>query len=221
MPQAPIKNPVRSVSKPILALAIIVVLLLGGILRLALHTPSQEAPQRKEPARTSTGHPPIENHRPPAPEMLSAPRKPSPVAEDAPEKSELARAQQLLASTNEYQRIEGLKLLGAYPSPVNEVILVGYLKSQENPKIRSTAALSLSTLGRPSVSTIDTLLSALEDSSEDVRFSALSTLEDYLILVKQDPAAQQRIREGLRAKLQSNRLQADIQKDIDDIVHDR
>ena len=221
MPQAPIKNPVRSVSKPILALAIIVVLLLGGILRLALHTPSQEAPQRKEPARTSTVHPPIENHRPPAPEMLSAPRKPSPVAEDAPEKSELARAQQLLASTNEYQRIEGLKLLGAYPSPVNEVILVGYLKSQENPKIRGTAALGLSTLGKPSVSTIDTLLSALEDSSEDVRFSALSTLEDYLIFAKQDSAAQQRIREGLRAKLQSNRLQADIQKDIDDIVHDR
>jgi HEAT repeat protein len=103
---------------------------------------------------------------------------------------------------------------------VNELILVGYLKSQENPKIRGAAALGLSTLGKPSVSTIDTLLGALEDSSEDVRFSALSTLEDYLILVKQDPAAQQRIREGLRAKLQANRLQADIQKDIDEIVHD-
>jgi HEAT repeat protein len=153
--------------------------------------------------------------------MLSAPRKPSPVAEDAPEKSELARAQQLLASTNEYQRIEGLKLLGAYPSPVNEVILVGYLKSQENPKIRSTAALSLSTLGRPSASTIDTLLSTLEDSSEDVRFSALSTLEDYLIFAKQDSAINQRIREGLRVKLEAKRLQSDIQRDIDDIVHDR
>jgi HEAT repeat protein len=221
MPQAPIKNPVRSVSKPILALAIIVVLLLGGILRLALHPPSQEAPQKKEPARSSTGHPPIENHRPPAPEMLSAPRKPSLVVEDAPEKSELARAQQLLASTNEHQRIEGLKLLGAYPSPLNEVILVGYLKSQENPKIRGTAALGLSTLGKPSVSTIDTLLSALEDSCEDVRFSALSTLEDYLIFAKQNSAIDQQIREGLRVKLQAKRLQADIQKDIDDIVHDR
>jgi HEAT repeat protein len=133
----------------------------------------------------------------------------------------MARAQQLLASTNEQHRIEGLKLLGAFPSPINEVILVRYLRSQKNQKIRSTAALSLSTLETPSASTIDTLLSTLEDSSEDVRFSALSTLEDYLILVKQDPAAQQRIREGLRAKLQSNRLQADIQKDIDEIVHDR
>lgn len=221
MPQAPIKNPVRSVSKPILALGVIVVLLLGGILRLALHPPSQEAPQRKEPARSSPGHRPIENHRPPAPEMFSAPREPSPVIEDAPEKSELARAQQLLVSNNEHQRIEGLKLLGAYPSPMNEVILVGYLKSQENPRIRSTAALGLSTLGKPSASTIDTLLNTLEDSSEDVRFSALSTLEDYLILVKQDTTTQQRIREGLRTALLANRLPADIQKDIDDIVHDR
>jgi HEAT repeat protein len=104
---------------------------------------------------------------------------------------------------------------------VNEAMLVGYLRSQENPKIRSTAALALSTLGKPSASTIETLLGALEDSSEDVRFSALSTLEDYLIFAKQDSASRLRIREGLRAKLQSNRLQADIQKDIDDIVHDR
>jgi HEAT repeat protein len=101
------------------------------------------------------------------------------------------------------------------------VLLVGYLKGKENPNIRSTAALALSTLGKPLASTIDSLLIALEDSSEDVRFSALSTLEDYLILVKKDPASQQRIRDGLRVKLQSNRLQADIQKDIDDIVHDR
>jgi hypothetical protein len=211
----------RTISKPILAFGVIVVFLLGAILHLTQNAPNQEAPHKKEPARSSTGHPPIENHQPPAPEMLSAPRKPSPVVEDAPEKSELARARQLLASTNEHQRIEGLKLLGAYPSPVNEVILVGYLKSQENPKIRGTAALGLSTLGKPSVSTIDTLLSALEDSSEDVRFSALSTLEDYLIFAKQDSAINQRIREGLRVKLQAKRLQADIQKDIDDIVHDR
>lgn len=211
----------RSVSKPIVALGVFVVLLLGGILRLALHPPSQEAPQKKEPARSSTGHPPIEDHRAPAPEMLSAPRKPSSVVEDALEKSELARAQQLLASTNEHERIEGLKLLGAYPSPINEVLLVRYLKSQENPNIRGTAALGLSTVGKPSVSTIDTLLSALEDSSEDVRFSALSTLEDYLIFAKQNSAIDKRIREGLRVKLQANRLQADIQKDIDDIVHDR
>jgi HEAT repeat protein len=153
--------------------------------------------------------------------MLSAPRQPSPAVEDTSEKNELARAQKLLGSTKEHERIEGLKLLGAYPSPMNEVILVGYLKSQENQKVRSTAALGLSTLGKPSASTIDTLLSTLEDPSEDVRFSALSTLEDYLILLMQDTAAQQRIREGLRVKLQANRLQADIQKDIDDIVHDR
>jgi hypothetical protein len=210
-----------TLSKPPIVLGILVVLLSGVLCLLALQPPKQEAPQKKESSGAPTEQPPRENHLPTEPEPIAIPPKPSPIGEATREKKEMARAQQLLASTNEQHRIEGLKLLGAFPSPMNEVILVGYLRSQENPKIRSTAALSLSTLETPSASTIDTLLSTLEDSSEDVRFSALATLEDYLILVKQDPAAQQRIREGLRAKLQSNRLQADIQKDIDDIVHDR
>ena len=221
MPQAHIKNLMRTISKPILAFGVIVVFLLGAILHLSQHSPTQEAPQKKESSRAPTEQPPRENHLPTEPEPIAIPPKPSPIAEATREKKEMARAQQLIASTNEQHRIEGLKLLGAFPNPMNEVILVGYLRSQENPNIRSTAALALSTLGKPSASTIDTLLSTLEDSSEDVRFSALATLEDYLILVKQDPASQQRIRDGLRAKLQSNRLQADIQKDIDDIVHDR
>lgn len=211
----------RTISKPILAFGVIIVFLLGAIIHLTQNSPMQEAPQKKESSHAPTEQTPRGNRLPTEPETIAIPPKPSPIAEATREKKEMARAQQLLASTNEQHRIEGLKLLGAYPSPMNEVILVRYLKSQENQKIRSTAALGLSTLGKPSASTIDTLLSTLEDPSEDVRFSALSTLEDYLILVKQDPAAQQRIREGLRAKLQSNRLQADIQKDIDDIVHDR
>jgi hypothetical protein len=208
-------------SKPILALGVIVVFLLGAILHLTQNSPKNEAPQKKELSRAPTEQTTRVNHLLTESETIVVAPKPSPIAEATTEKKEMARAQQLLASTNEQHRIEGLKLLGAYPSPKNEVVLVGYLKSQENPKIRSTAALGLSTLGKPSASTIDKLLNTLEDPSEDVRFSALSTLEDYLILVKQDPAAQQRIREGLRVKLQSNRLQADIQKDIDDIVHDR
>ena len=210
-----------TISKPILAFGVIVVFLLGAILQLSQHSPKQEAPQKKESTRAPTEQPPGENLLPTEPESIAIPPKLSPIAEATTEKKEMARAQQLLASTNEKHRIEGLKLLGAYPSPMNEVLLVGYLKGKENPNIRSTAALALSTLGKPLASTIDTLLSTLEDSSEDVRFSALSTLEDYLILVKEDPASQQRIRDSLRVKLQSNRLQADIQKDIDDIVHDR
>jgi hypothetical protein len=211
----------RTISKPILAFGVIVVFLLGAIYHLTQHAPKQEAPEKKESSRAHKEHPPRDNLLPTEPESIAIPPKLSPIAEATTEKKEMARAQQLFASTNEKHRIEGLKLLGAFPNPMNEVILVGYLRSQENPNIRSTAALALSTLGKPSASTIDTLLSTLEDSSEDVRFSALSTLEDYLILVKQDPTSQQRIREGLRAKLQANRLQADIQKDIDDIVHDR
>ena len=202
-----------NLSKPTFIFGVLVVLLSGGLFFFAFPLPEQDSPPKKDLLLIPAPHSPTVSRRSPTPS--------SPTEEVTTDKKELARARQLLASTNEHQRIEALKLLGAYPSPVNEAMLVGYLRSQENPKIRSTAALALSTLGKPSASTIETLLGALEDSSEDVRFSALSTLEDYLIFAKQDSASRLRIREGLRAKLQSNRLQADIQKDIDDIVHDR
>ena len=138
----------RTISKPILAFGVIVVFLLGAILHLTQNAPKQEAPQKKESSRAPTEQTPRGNHLPTEPETIVVAPKPSPIADATTEKKEMARARQLLASTNEHQRIEGLKLFGAYPSPVNEVTLVGYLKSQENPKIRGTAALSLSTLGK-------------------------------------------------------------------------
>jgi hypothetical protein len=76
-------------------------------------------------------------------------------------------------------------------------------------------------LENPTTSTIDGLLDTLEDPSEDVRFSALSTLEDYLTMEENNSSIHRHIQAGLRAKLQSKRLQVDIEKEIDDIVRDR
>ena len=196
------------------------VILLGALVWLAFHSSKLELLDKKESAS--------------APEKLTISAKPLPLeqkliaaasaataTDDTNEKEENARAQGLLSSKNDEQRIEGLELLGAYPSPINEAILIRYLRSKENPEIRSTAAISLSTLENPTTSTIDGLLDTLEDLSEDVRFSALSTLEDYLTMEENNSSIHRHIQAGLRAKLQSKRLQVDIEKEIDDIVRDR
>jgi len=196
------------------------VILLGALVWLAFHSSKLELLDKKESAS--------------APEKLTISAKPLPLeqkliaaasaataTDDTNEKEENARAQGLLSSKNDEQRIEGLELLGAYPSPINEAILIRYLRSKENPEIRSTAAISLSTLENPTTSTIDGLLDTLEDLSEDVRFSALSTLEDYLTMEENNSSIHRHIQAGLRAKLQSKRLQVDIEKEIDDIIRYR
>ena len=206
--------------KSLLPLMVCIVILLGAFMWLAFHSSKQELLDKKESAS--------------APEKLTISEKPLPLeqksiaaapsataTDDTNEKEENARAQGLLSSKNDQQRIEGLELLGAYPSPINEAILIRYLRSEENSEIRSTAAISLSTLENPTASTIDGLLDTLEDPSEDVRFSALSTLEDYLTMEENNSSIHRHIQAGLRAKLQSKKLQVDIEKEIDDIVRDR
>ena len=135
------------------------------------------------------------------------------------EKEQTALAMQLLGSTNVRQRIEGLELLGAYPSPDSEAILVEFLKSGGSPEIRSTAATSLATMAIPSASTIETLMNTLEDQSEEVRYGALSTLEDYLIMAEKDSPIQQRILAGFIKKFTENNLSEDIRMDVQEIIN--
>ncbi len=186
---------------------------------LAFHSSKQELLDKKESA--SAPEKLTISAKPLPLEQKSIAAAPSATATDDNEKEENARAQGLLSSKNDEHRIEGLELLGAYPSPINEAILIRYLRSKENPEIRSTAAISLSTLENPTTSTIDGLLDTLEDPSEDVRFSALSTLEDYLTMEENNSSIHRHIQAGLRAKLQSKRLQVNIEKEINDIVRDR
>ena len=195
-------------------------ILLGVFVWLAFHSSKQDLPDKKESVSASKNLTISEKHLPL--EQKSIVAAPSATAtDDTNEKEENARAQGLLSSKNDEGRIEGLELLGAYPSPINEAILIRYLRSKENPEIRSTAAISLSTLENPTTSTIDGLLDTLEDPYEDVRFSALSTLEDYLTMEENNSSIHRHIQAGLRAKLQSKRHQVDIEKEIDDIVRDR
>lgn len=79
----------RSISKPILALGVIVVFLLGAILHLTRHSPRQEVQQEKESARPEREQPNSKKHVRAEPETIAMTPKPSPIAKATTEKKEM------------------------------------------------------------------------------------------------------------------------------------
>lgn len=136
------------------------------------------------------------------------------------EREQIAEALSHLSSQKEEERIEAVEQLGAYPSPDTEATLSQLLTTDSNPEVRNAAALSLGSLDVPSDSTLASLLTALDDQSEDVRFSALSTLEDFMLGQDEDSQTYKRIRSGLSAKVDSQSLSEDLKDSIKEVLKD-
>ena len=137
------------------------------------------------------------------------------------EKEQIAEAMTQLGSANDEERIEAVEQLGAYPSPETEATLGQLLVTDANAEVRNAAALSLGSLDAPSDATIATLMSALEDQSEDVRFSALSTLEDFMLGMEDDSPSHQRIQDGLKLKAASRTIPDDLRESINEVLKDQ
>ena len=134
---------------------------------------------------------------------------------------QIAEAMTQLGSTNDEERIEAVEQLGAYPSPETEATLGQLLTTDGNPEVRNAAALSLGAVDEPSDATVAALMSALEDQNEDVRFSALSTLEDYMLGQEEDSPNYRRIKDGLKFRLNSRTLSAELRESINEVLRDQ
>ncbi len=141
--------------------------------------------------------------------------------DDQIEKEQIAEAMTQLGSTNDEERIEAVEQLGAYPNPETEATLGQLLTTDANAEVRNAAALSLGSLDGPSDATIAALMSALEDQSEDVRFSALSTLEDFMLGQEEDSTNYRRIQDGLRLKAASRSIPEDLKESINEVLKDQ
>jgi hypothetical protein len=64
-------------------------------------------------------------------------------------------------------------------------------------------------------STIADLVNALEDEAEEVRLSALSTLQGYLLSQEKDTESYKKIDLALKNKASSDNIPADIRAAID------
>ena len=177
-------------------------------------TPSAEAPA-KVPAPRNAGVQPLSKSPPP----VAAPEGEELSPEDAEiEREQIQEAMKLLASPTESERVEAVEQLGAYPNPQTEVTLTQILAGDASPDVRNAAALSLGSLETPSPATISTLMGALKDSSEDVRYSSLSTLEDFLLSQEESSPLYVNIRNGLEALGQTAGMPEDLKDSIGEVL---
>lgn len=208
---------------------LITLLVCSSIVILALYKFNQdtdlsepEIPGQAPSAATSA--PPPTAARPTSPPIPSDDDllAPDEMAEDEEvEREQISAAMTQLNSTNDEERIEAVEQLGAYPNPETEATLSHLLIADRNPEIRNAAALGLGSLEEPSEATIGALLSALDDANEDVRFSALSTLEDFMLGQEEDSNLYRRIHDSLSAKAASRGLPEDLRDSINEIIRDQ
>ena len=135
-------------------------------------------------------------------------------------REQIAEAMKRLTSPTESERVEAVEQLGAYPNPQTEATLSQLLAGDSSADVRNAAALSLGSLEAPSTATVSTLLSGLKDQSEDVRFSSLSTLEDFMLSQEEESPLYQSIRTGLQDMGQSTGLPDDLRDSINEVLKD-
>jgi hypothetical protein len=175
---------------------------------------SRPAGKPEKPAATAATPPP-----PPSDEDLLAPDEM--VDDEQVEKEQIAEAMAQLNNSNQEERVEAVEQLGAYPNPETEATLGQLLTTDASPEVRNAAALSLGSLDEPSEATLSALMAALEDQNEDVRFSALSTLEDYLLGQEEDSPNYRRIKDGLRLKAGSRSVPDELKESINEVLRDQ
>lgn len=172
------------------------------------------AAKPEKPAATAATPPP-----PPSDEDLLAPDEM--VDDEQVEKEQIAEAMAQLNNSNQEERVEAVEQLGAYPNPETEATLGQLLTTDASPEVRNAAALSLGSLDEPTEATVAALMAALEDQNEDVRFSALSTLEDYLLGQEEDSPNYRRIKDGLRLKAGSRSVPDELKESINEVLRDQ
>lgn len=138
--------------------------------------------------------------------------------EQAFDAEQIEEAKQLLLDLDAKQRMEGLEQLSAYPNVEAEKLMVDALKKDTSEDVRAAAAENLSYIEQPSLETQNALISAMQDSNEDVRNNALSTLESYLMSLEDDDASAKRIVSLLQKEANSKQIPEDMRTAINEFL---
>jgi HEAT repeat protein len=88
---------------------------------------------------------------------------------------------ELINSSQKEERGAAIQQLGAYPNQASETVLTQLLVTDQDASVRNAAALSLGIIYKPKDATIHALIDAVQDESEEVRFTALATLENFIL----------------------------------------
>ncbi|WP_162144243.1 HEAT repeat domain-containing protein [Methylocaldum szegediense] len=134
---------------------------------------------------------------------------------------QVATAGEWLRSIDVQERIDGAEQLAAYPTAEAEKLLVEALITDIDPEVRSTAAQSLSAFESPTDETIAALLAAVEDENEEVRLSALDTLESIATAEETGSRRYKKILAGLKKAAKSKRVPSETREEIRDFLLDQ
>lgn len=134
---------------------------------------------------------------------------------------QVALAGEWLRSINPRQRIDGAEQLSAYPTAEAEKLLVDALVTDIAPEVRSAAAQSLAAFERPTQAAVAALLAAVEDENEDVRLSALNTLENIAAGEETGSPRYKKILAGLKKAAKSGRVPSETREAIRDFLQDQ
>lgn len=130
------------------------------------------------------------------------------------EQEQTTLALELINSTDNEERTEGIEILSAYPKPEFEIILAQLLANDDEPDIRNVAALGLASFDVLSDASISDLMTALNDKSEDVRLNSWSTLDNYLMGLEEESHSRKMILSQLTTKLTNKEIPEDISETI-------
>jgi hypothetical protein len=134
---------------------------------------------------------------------------------------QVKKAGEWLENPDIEKRLAGAEQLAAYPTPKAEGLLVKALETDREAEVRRAAAISLGMFKKPKEETIQALLAALEDPTEEVPSAALQTLGMYFFHETEGSARSKQIVEGLAALSNSKHTPQDIGDDIRDLLGGR
>ena len=125
---------------------------------------------------------------------------------------------ELINSPQKDERGAAIQQLGAYPNQASETLLTQLLTTDQEPSVRNAAARSLGIIYKPTEPTLEALLNALEDESEAVRFTALTTLENYLLREDSYSEKATALKSALETKILSNAVSNTVKEAIQKVL---
>lgn len=135
--------------------------------------------------------------------------------------SQVAAAAESLNSIDAEERIGGAEQLAAYPTGEAEQLLAKAIVTDTEAEVRTAAIQSLLAFKSLSDKTVKVLLQAVEDNAEEVRYSALNTLQALLAKQDRGSARYRAIIAELKRKSQDQRLAKETRRSIKEFIRDQ
>lgn len=136
------------------------------------------------------------------------------------EQSQVDTAATWLQDPNPEQRVSGAEQLSAYPTKEAGNQLIAALRNDTSAEVRAAAARALDYLETWDERTTPTLLDALEDTDEAVRFNAFSSLQGHYYRLDEASQEAKSLLESLREHTRSPRTPLDTRKWIWELLDD-